>query len=157
MTGGTGPVVPRKPYVQRDIRYVSEYVDQNYPHDKVFFNLRLGPPPIGVAEKYPGVDVNRYARVWKKTCDAVVVTDKEVVLIEGELRRPLLALGELVIYRDLLFQTPELVPYQGHTVRSILLCPVYDPTLDLQLREHKIEAAVFRPKWVDDYLKEVMR
>lgn len=157
MPGETGEVVPRKPYVQRDIRYVAEYVDQNYPHDKVFFNLRLGPPPIGVAEKYPGVDVNRYARVWKKTCDAVVVTVTEVVLIEGELRRPLLALGELVIYRDLLFQTPELVPYTGRPVRSILLCPVYDPTLELQLKEHKIEAAVFRPKWVDDYLKEVMR
>ena len=148
--------VPRKPYVQRDRRYVAEYVDQVYPRDKVFFNLRLGPAPIGVAEKYPGVDVDRYARVWKKTCDAVVVTENEVVLIEGELRRPLLALGELISYRDLLFQTPELAPYAKMPVKSILLCPVYDPTLELQLKEHNIETAVFRPKWVDDYLKEVM-
>lgn len=149
--------VPRKPYTQRDRRYVAEYVDQVYPHDKVFFNLRLGPPPIATAERYPGVDVNRYARVWKKTCDAVVVTEKEVVLIEGELRRPLLALGELISYRDLLFQTPELMAYAKLPVKSILLCPVYDPTLELQLKEHNIEAVVFRPKWADDYLKEVMR
>ncbi len=149
--------VPRKPYVQRDRRYVAEYVDQAYPHARVYFNLRLGPPPIGVAEKYPGLDVQKYARVWKKTCDAVVVTDQEVVLIEGELRRPLLALGELISYRDLLFQTPELTPYSKLTVRSILLCPVYDPTLELQLKENKIEAVVFRTKWVDEYLKEVMR
>ena len=149
--------VPRKPYVQRDRRYVAEYIDQLYPYAKVWYNLRLGPPPIGVAEKYPGVDVNRYARVWKKTCDAVVVTENEVILIEGELRRPLLALGELISYRDLLFQTPELAAYAKMPVKSILLCPVYDPTLELQLKENKIEAVVFRPKWVDDYLEEVMR
>ena len=148
--------VPRKPYTQRDRRYVAEYVDQVYPHDKVFFNLRLGPAPIAVAERYPGVDINKYARVWKKTCDAVVVTEKEVVLIEGELRRPLLALGELISYRDLLFQTRELMPYAKLPVKSILLCPVYDPTMELQLKEHNIEAVVFRPKWVDEYLKEVM-
>jgi hypothetical protein len=148
--------VPRKPYVQRDRRYVAEYIDQVYPYAKAWYNLRLGPAPIGVAEKYPGMDVDRYARVWKKTCDAVVVTDKEVVLIEGELRRPLLALGELISYRELLFQTPELMPYAKMPVKSILLCPVYDPTLELQLKEHNIETAVFRPPWVDEYLKEVM-
>lgn len=147
---------PRKPYVQRDRRFVAEYVDQIYPHDRVFFNLRLGPAPVALAQKYPDLDVNRYARVWKKTCDAVVITRDQVVLIEGELRRPLLALGELLIYRDLLFQTPELKPYTGMPVRSVLLCPVYDPSLELQLKEHNIEAVIFRPKWVEDYLREVM-
>jgi len=148
---------PRKPYVQRDRRYVAEYVEQTYPYNKVHYNLRLGPPPIGTAEKYPGTNIDRLARVWKKTCDAVVITDKEVVLIEGELRRPMEALGELISYRDLLFQTPELTAYAKMPVKSILLCPVYDPTMDLQLKEHNIEAVVFRPKWVDEYLREVMR
>jgi hypothetical protein len=149
--------VPRKPYVQRDRRYVAEFVDQYYPHDRVFFNLRLGPPPIAMAEAYPGLNVDRYARVWKKTCDAVVVTADEMVLIEGELRRPLLALGELISYRDLLSLTPELKAFGGKPIRSILLCPLTDPTLELQLKEHNIQAVVFRPKWVEEYLKEVNR
>lgn len=147
----------RGPYVLRDRRYVAEWVIENYPHAEVFYNLRLGPPPAGLAEMYPGVDIEKYARVWKKTCDAVVITDKELILIEGELRRPLLALGELLIYRDLLSTTPELKPYRRLRVRTILLCPVEDPTLELTLREHKIEKVVYKPPWVEQYHKEVMR
>lgn len=148
---------PRKPYVQRDRRYVVEYVEQFYPKTRAWFNLRLGPPPISVAAAYPGLDVDRYARVWKKTCDAVVVTDQELVLIEGELRRPSEGLGELLVYRDLIRTTPELQPYQGRRIRTVLLCPVVDPTLTLQLQKHNIELVIYRPKWVEEYLKEVMR
>jgi hypothetical protein len=148
---------PRKPYVQRDRRYVVEFVDQHYPHDKAFFNLRMGPPPIAVAEAYPGLDVDRYARVYKKTCDAVVVAEDEIILIEGELRRPVEGLGELLVYRDLIATTPELKPYLPRKLRTILVCPLVDPTMSLQLRERDVELAIFRPKWVEDYLKEVMR
>lgn len=147
----------RGPYVLRDRRYVAEWVIENYPHAQVFYNLRLGPPPAEISAAYPGLDVDRYARVWKKTCDAVVVTEEELFLIEGELRRPLLALGELLIYRDLLSTTPELKPYIGLRVRTILLCPIEDPTLEMTLKEHKIEKALYRPPWVEEYLKEVQR
>lgn len=147
----------RGPYVQRDRRYVAEWVIENYPYAEVFYNLRLGPPPAFISAAFPGVDVDRWARVWKKTCDAVVITDEEIILIEGELRRPLLALGELLIYRDLLTTTPELTPYIGKRVRTVLLCPIEDPTLELTLREHKIEKELFRPPWVEQYLREVMK
>ena len=148
---------PRKPYVQRDRRYVVEYCEEAFPHARLFFNLRMGPPPIAVAEAYPGLDVDRYARVWKKTCDAVAVTDDELVLIEGELRRPTEGLGELLVYRDLIATTPELQPYLNRRIRTVLLCPVVDPTITLQLKEHNIEMVLFRPRWVEDYLREVMR
>ncbi len=149
--------LPRKPYVQRDRRYVVEYVTNTYPHDLAWFNLRMGMAPISVAEAHPGMDVDRYARVWKKTCDAVVVTPNEIVLIEGELRRPSLALGELLVYRDLISTTTELKPYSGRAIKTILLCPITDPTLTMQLKDHKIDLAVYRPKWVEQYLQEVMK
>jgi len=148
---------PRKPYVQRDRRYVVEYIEEYYPGKRVFYNLRMGPPPIAVAQAYPGLDVDRYARVWKKTCDAVVVTDKDLILIEGELRRPSMGLGELLIYRDLISTTPELQPYLDRRIRTVLLCPMIDPTLSLQLQQRNIELVIFRPKWAEDYLREVMR
>jgi hypothetical protein len=147
----------RGPYTLRDKRYVAEWVIANYPHAQVIYNLRLGPPPTEIAAKYPGLDLDRFARVWKKTCDAVVITGDEVILIEGELRRPLLALGELLIYRSLLHLTPELMPYRNMPVRTILLCPLEDPTLTVALREHKIEQIAYRPPWVAEYHKEVMR
>jgi hypothetical protein len=148
---------PRKPYVQRDRRYVVEYVSEHYPNDIAFFNLRMGPAPIAVAEAYPGLDVDRYARVWKKTCDAIVVTADEIVLIEGELRRPSEGLGELLVYRGLIATTPELKPYMNRKIKTILICPMADPTLTTHLKDNNIELVVYRPKWVEDYLKEVMR
>ena len=147
----------RGPYTLRDKRYVAQWVIENYPHEQVFYNLRLGGVPAELRARYPGVDVDRMARVYKKTCDAVVVTETELVLIEGELRRPLLALGELLIYRDLLSTTPELKPWSHLPVRTILLCPVEDPSLDISLARHKIEKAVFKPPWVEKYLQEVMK
>lgn len=148
---------PRKPYVQRDRRYVVEFVNEYFPHDRAFFNLRMGPAPLGVVEKYPGIDVDRYARVWKRTCDAVVVTKDEIVLIEGELRRPVEGLGELLVYREHIPGTPELRPHLGKRVRAILVVPIPDPTLDMLVKEHNIEIVIFRPKWVEDYLREVMK
>jgi hypothetical protein len=148
---------PRKPYVQRDRRYVVEYVSGKWPNDTQFFNLRMGPAPISVAEAYPGLDVDRYARVWKKTCDAVVVTKDEIILIEGELRRPTEGLGELLVYRDLINTTPELKPYLGKKVRTVLLCPIIDPTMTMQLRDNKVELELFKPAWVEQYLREVMK
>lgn len=148
---------PRKPYVLRDRRYVVEFVDQNWPRSRAFFNLRMGEPPIAVAQAYPGLDVSRYARVFKKTCDAVVITEDEIILIEGELRRPVEGLGELLVYRDLIATTPELRPYLSRKIRTILVCPLADPTMVQQLEDRDVELAIFKPKWVEDYLKEVMR
>ena len=149
--------MPRKPYQQRDRRYVVEYVTEIYPNDRQFFNLRMGPAPISIAEAYPGLNVDRFARVWKKTCDAVVITKDEIVLIEGELRRPTEGLGELLVYRDLINTTPELQPFMGKKIRTVLLCPILDPTMTMQLRDHNIDAVLYKPQWVEDYLQEVMK
>ena len=147
----------RGPYVLRDRRYVAEWVSLTFPKAIAFYNLRLGQAPEQVARAYPGLDADRYARVWKKTCDAVVITETELILVEGELRRPMESLGELQVYRDLLRTTPELRPYNHLPVRTILLCPVQDPTLELRFREAKVELVVYRPPWVEQYLREVNR
>lgn len=155
--GDRGPARPRRPYVQRDRRYVVEFVDQYWPRNRAYFNLRMGEPPIAMAQALPGLNIDRYARVFKKTCDAVVITEDEIILIEGELRRPVEGLGELLVYRDLIPTTPELRPYLPRGIRTILVCPLADPTMSLQLQEQRVELAIFKPKWVEDYLKEVMR
>jgi len=148
---------PRKPYVQRERRYIAECIEKYFPHDLVFYNLRIGPAPIGIAEAYPGLDVDRYARVWKKFADAVSVGETEVRLCEAKLRTVLEAVGKLIAYADRIWETPEITPYIGRKLRKIIFAPVVDPTLDLLLKEHGIELIVERPKWADEYLKEVNR
>ncbi len=147
----------RGPYVQRDRRYIQEWVLRFFPSYIHFFNMRLGQAPPQIATQHPTLNIDRWARVWKKTADYVGVGPEEIILAEGELRRPVEAIGELQVYRDLLSTTFDLRPYLNRPVKTYLVCPVDDPTLDLRLHELGIIKAVFRPPWVEDYLREVFR
>jgi len=148
---------PRGTYVHRDTRYVSEWVSATFPHDLAAFNVRLGPAPLELRLRYPDLDIERWARVWAKTADAIVITPNALLLIEGELRRPVVAIGELLVYRDLVPQTFSLARYWSLPVKTILLTPLGDPTLETVLQHLGIETVPYRPFWVDDYLRSVGR
>lgn len=145
----------RREYKQRDRRYVVEYVQQFIPERRAaFFNLRLGPPPEMGKTLYPELPES-YWRVWKKWADAVVVTNDRIILVEGELRRPITALGEMVTYRDLIRQTPELAPYRDLPIEMHLVTPREDPDLIRTATEHGVKVVIFKPLWALDYLREV--
>ena len=148
---------PRGVYQQRDGRYVAEFVSWAFPTDLKMFNVRLGPAPLELRLRYPDLDVERWARVWAKTCDAIVITPTALVLIEGELRRPLLAIGELLVYRDLIPQTTDLARYWRLPIRTTLLTPLPDPTLETVLEHLEIGVIQYRPIWVEEYLHQVQR
>ncbi len=152
----TVEIEPRRTYQQRDRRYVVEYVLLAFPGKPSFFNLRLGPPPAALSAMAPGINIDRLARVWKKTCDAVVVNTVEFVLIEGELRRPVESIGELLAYRDLIYTTPELRPFGRLPVRMLLVTPLADPSLKDTFWKFNIEISIYQPKWAMEYLREVM-
>ena len=148
---------PRGRYVPRDGRYVAEYLTWAHPHDPKLMNVRLGPPPRDLQLAYPDLDVDRWARVWDKTCDAIAVTPGALVVIEGELRRPIVAIGELLVYRELIPQTQSLSRYWSLPIRSVLLTPLGDPTLEVVMRRLNIETVLYRPEWVEEYLRTVGR
>ena len=108
-------------------------------------------------ERYPDLDVERWGKVWLKTADAIVVTPASLVVIEGELRRPILAIGELAVYRELVPQTTGLARWWRLPIRCLLLTPIPDPTLEPVLARLGIEAIAYRPLWVEEYLRKVQR
>ena len=148
---------PRGLYQQRDSRYVAEFMSWAYPEDPKLINVRVGPVPLELRHRYPDLDIDRWARVWDKTCDAIVITPTALVLIEGELRRPIVAIGELLVYRELVPQTESLSQYWQMPIRTILLTPLPDPTLEIVIRRLGIEIVEYRPLWVDEYLRQVGR
>lgn len=159
-SGAVQPMIaprPRGPYLHRDSRYVAEFLSFAFRHDTIMQNVRLGPAPLELRQRYPDLDVDRWARVWAKTCDAIVVTPTDLVLIEGELRRPVAAIGELVVYRRLVSQTQSLARWWSAPIRTLLLTPLPDPTLDPILEELRIEQIQYRPLWVEEYLRQVQR
>ncbi len=148
---------PRVPYQQRERRYVVEYVMLAYPNCPVFFNLRVGALPQDLARRYPGQDMDRLARVWKRFADAVVVLPDSLVLIETKLRRPTEAIGEIISYRAVLWETPELQAYGKLPVRCELVTVQDDPQLRPALVAQGIQIVIYAPQWALDYLREVNR
>jgi hypothetical protein len=143
----------RKPYEHRDRRYVPEFVATHLQDRRAaFFNLRVGPAPEEMKRAHPDLP-ETYFRPWKYMVDAVVVTDKEIIVIEGELRRPSMKIGQLKMYGELVRQTPELAPYLDRPIRKILVTPREDPLLLDQAGREGVEVVFYRPLWVMEYLR----
>ena len=148
---------PRSHYEHRDTRYVAEYVALTWPDSPHWFNVRLGPAPPELRGRYPGIDVERWAKVWARAADALVLDGDTCWIVEGELRRPVEALGELVVYRELINQTESLRSLWHLRPRCLILTPLPDPTLEVVLRKLDIESVSYRPPWVEEYLRKVQR
>ncbi len=148
-------IEPRRNYQQRERRYVVEFVSLRYPDRPTWFNIRLGAPPGEMARRYPGVNLDRVAQVWKKFADAVIVNGPEFVLIEAKIRRPIESVGQISAYRDLIYESPELLPWGHLPVRLVLVTPQEDPSIATLLIRAGIELAVYQPAWVLDYLREI--
>lgn len=146
---------PRREYQQRDRRYITEYCQLMFPQSPQYFNLRLGHAPEELARRNPGVNIDRAARVWLRTADAVVIQPGAILLLEGELRRPVESVGELLVYRALLYDTAELRQYGRLPIRMILVCPRDDPDLRTIISANGIELAVYQPAWAMEYLRSV--
>jgi hypothetical protein len=145
----------RKPYQQRDRRYVVEFVMNHFPgRVTAFFNLRVGPAPEEMRRAHPELPES-YFRPWKRFVDAVVVTADELIVIEGELRRPITALGELQAYAENVRETPELRPYMDRRIRRILVTPREDPMILEDAARVGVEVVFYRPVWVLEYLREL--
>jgi len=144
----------RKKYRRVEREYVVDYVLNKFPRRlKVYFNLRLGPPPAHVAKAYPNLP-RGYFKVWQRYADAVVITDDAVYLIEAKVHNIKVGPGYLVEYRQLLPQTPELKPYLNRPIHLRLVIPVPDPWVINTCKQLGIEVDIYQPEWLVPILKE---
>jgi len=146
---------PRDEYKQRERRYVPEFVTERWAERvAVFYNMAVGPAPEALHAANPEVSLENFRR-WRFWIDAVVVLNSRMILIEGKIRTPAEGLGQLLLYRALLPQTPELAPYRHLDVEMVLVTPRPDPRVIGVAASLSIKVEIYRPQWVLDYLKEV--
>ena len=147
--------MPRKPYKQRERRYVPEYVAERFPDKKAaFFNVPIGPAPKILHAAHPEVSLAHFRR-WRLYADAIVVMPDRLILIEGKLRKPKDGLGSLIQYRPLVKQTPELLPYINLPLECRLVCPRPDPRIITVAAANDIILDVYAPEWAMSYLREL--
>lgn len=145
----------KKEYKQRERRYVPEYVNEKYPDRvAVFYNMAVGPPPEDLVKKNPEIPLAHFRR-WRFWIDAVVITDKYLILIEGKIRKPAEGIGQILLYRDLLKQTPELDPYKRLPVVMVLVTPRPDPRIIGFANSYGITIDIWSKPWVQEYLREI--
>jgi len=143
----------RKKREEVEQRYLAEWIAKNFPNaQKVFFQKALGDLPWRYA-LHSEVDYRYFLR-YAKRADAVVITPEEVVIVETETRRPVVGLSELLLYKDLVDETPDLKPYlTGRKIRLILVTPLPDDDVMRSCKKHGIEFVIYHPEWIDEHLK----
>ena len=140
-----------------EARYVSEYVLQKYPHDEVKYRCPLGMVPEQfIAALGLGKAVRMY-RPYRPECDAAVITDNEIVLIEGKIFKVVDGLAKLPLYRFLVPQTPEFSPFKSLPVRALLVTPKRLTWGEDYAREAKVSVDYFMPAWIAEYYERQER
>jgi len=145
----------RKEYVQRERRYVQEYVNERFPdREFVIYNVAVGPAPEVLAKAHLGIPLEHFRR-WRLYADAVVGWHGLLVLVEAKVRNPKLGIGYLLQYAPLVHQTPELAAYIGRPLQLRLVTPREDPRVIQVAATHNIIVDIFYKDWVGAYLREL--
>ena len=145
----------RAEYKQRERRYVPEYVNEKYPSRvTVFYNMAVGPAPEALYAAHPEIPLEHFRR-WRFWIDAVVILRDRMVLLEGKIRTPAEGLGQLLLYRELLKDTPEMRTYRNLPVYMVLVTPRPDPRVIGVAATLGITIDIWTKPWVQDYLRSI--
>ena len=85
----------KRPQQKVERRYVVEWVVRNYPQAlTMIYNVRLGEVPAETRAAAPG-QPESFFKVYLSYADAIVVTDSEIIVIEGKISEPEKGIGQL--------------------------------------------------------------
>ncbi len=146
----------RRRYRAIERRYIIEYVYTKWPNPTaVFFNIRLGKPPGEAKKAAPHLE-EKWFKVWTPYADAIVVDKEHVWVIEAKIRNPRQALGQLIDYVRRVPDTKKLWRYlPNRSIVPLLVMPLEDPEIVRTAELYGIVVDFFRPKWVEEYLREI--
>ena len=135
-------------------RYCTEYVMKNYPEDsRVRYNAPLGLPPSEVRQRYPDAHM-KFFKPWRKYTDAIVIDPPYLDVIECKVWAPEKGFSDLLEYRELLPETPELQEFTDLTPRLFLVIPFVRPHWERMAHKYNINLILWRPDWLVPPLKE---
>jgi len=126
---------------------VNEWLMLKHPYALQWRRVRLGP--------LPKVEMARAFKVALRWIDAIVYEDGVVYLIEAKIKPKADAVGQLLMYKDLFYQTPEFSNLWDKPVKMVLLTTMDDPNVRKLCTNYNIEYEIFCPAWVKEYLKSL--
>lgn len=144
-------LMPRD-WTPREMRLVSEWATQTYPHAHIRFRVDVG--DLGPALRDTGLTAAELRALGRsrRWVDAMVVEPRTVHLVEAKIRLSPGALEQLELYRELFPLTPELADLRDRELKLHLVFAVEDPILSAIARRRGVLVHTYHPPWVDEYL-----
>jgi len=136
---------------ENEARYVSEYVLNNYPNNLVKLRCPLGTAPDSFIKEMGLSKALRTYRPSRPEVDACIITNTNIVLIEGKIIKVMDGISKLIVYRDLVESTPELIAYKSLRVLPILITPKPPLWTKTIAQKHGIKIDLFKPDWIQHY------
>ena len=116
-------------------------------------NKRLGPPPPDVAHYGAGLPLG-VLQSYTPYVDAVCVFNDRIELIEFKVHDPMKAIAQLLYYRNLALQDPELQRFMPRAIVLKLVYWKYDARIDAMCKANGIILEIDKPAWLDPILRD---
>ena len=139
----------------REQRLVSEYLAYRYGEYESRTHVHLGSLPARLGGRFAKEEDERLLGVFKRWADALVFMPDRVVLIEGKILPQPGVISQLLLYEELIPKTPELAEHKDKPIEKQLVCAIEDPLISELARRSGIGVIIYRPAWIDDYLRIV--
>ena len=141
----------------RETRLLSEWVSKNYSDSRVFYRVRLGSYPSWAQKAINKGAPAAIYKVYQRWADAIVITDKELILIEAKIKADPGVISQINLYEQLLPKTESFQQFRDLPIRKLILMAQSDPEVELLAQRENITVKIFSPPWVTDYLKEIRK
>lgn len=137
------------------MRLVSEWLAREYPNERYQTNVRLGSLHPRLQGKFLSEAEQRLVGVFRRYADALVFLQTRTILVEAAILPQPGKISILHLYERLLPKTPDLREIWQLPIEKVLLCAIVDPVMVQLAREQGIRVVVFKPDWIDEYMKQV--
>ena len=134
-----------------EYEYLSQFVAEYYPDAKVMLNVRLGTPPESLVYEDLSESEQRMLTVYRRFCDAVIITDHELIVVEATMWPKPQKTAELELYLNLVPHTPELQQYLDRRLVGMIVCPIDDPVMRQIVESKGFRYVVYRPEWTTEF------
>lgn len=128
-------------------RTVYEYLTYAYPNELQWKNVRVGPIK-------PSEFGNMYAFL-RRWADAIVVTKKEVVIIEGKIKPNAGVISQLQLYIEEFPRTPEFAMVAHMPVRGEIVSVFQDEIVDRMARDAGFKTVIYEPTFMKEILENI--
>ncbi len=145
----------KRQWQPRELRLGSEFLAKFYSGFESRTHVHLGPSLKRVGGRWATDDEAKIIGVFRRWADALVFQPDRVILIEVKILPQPGVISQLKLYAELIPKTPELVEHKDKWVEMILVMAIEDSLITELARREGIRTIVFKPSWIDDYMKIV--